>query len=174
MPDRVPKLAIGRFAPGLPLAHYHADTSVNRATRLVRDRFDRYSGSAHAGTAQEGRGQAGYRPMYRQYRATCPGLGRFSRCTAYSPVGEGSTDSEAEAEADADGASEAEAEAEAEAEGSTELEAGTDGSGTGVGSGMNREGMPRTESIMMSTKKPITRNIHGRASRSCRVGSEPR
>ena len=88
----------------------------------------------------------------------------------YSPVGEGS------AEADADGAADAEADddSDAEADGSTELEAGADGSGTGVGSGMNRDGMARTDSTMMSTKMPAMMNIHGRARRSCRVGNEPR
>lgn len=77
-------------------------------------------------------------------------------------LGEGSK----EAEADADAAT--------EGDGSTEVEAGTEGSGTGVGSGMKRDGMPRTERSRMSTKKPMTMKIHGRASRSLRVGSAPR
>ena len=89
----------------------------------------------------------------------------------YSEVGlgEGSTEAEAEAEAEP----EADGEAETEGDGSTGIEAGAEGRGTGVGSGMKREGMPRTESTRMSTKKPMTRRIHGRASRSWRVGSEP-
>lgn len=122
--------------------------------------------------------QACHQPTHRPYRAGYPPWRKFADRSSYS-VG----DSEAEADADGDADSDVEAdaegdadlEAEAEADGSTELEAaGTDGKGTGVGSGMNRDGMARIESTMMSTKMPMMMNIHGRARRSCRVGSEPR
>lgn len=91
-------------------------------------------------------------------------------------VGEGSPDAEAATEAEAGAEAEADAEDEggAEADGSAEVEADTEGRGTGVGSGMKREGTPRMESTRMSTKKPMMRSSHGRASPSSRVGRAPR
>ena len=110
--------------------------------------------------------------MYRPYLAGIIVVAQIRQWIVYSV---GDSEADADADGDADPEAEAEAEAEADADGSTELEAaGTDGSGTGVGSGMNREGMARTDSTMMSTKKPMMMKIQGRASRSCRVGSEPR
>ena len=77
---------------------------------------------------------------------------------------------DAEGLADADGAMDAEA----ETDGNAEPLGTEEGSGTGVGSGMKREGMPRAESTMMSTKAAITIRIHGRARRSLRGGRAPR
>jgi hypothetical protein len=90
--------------------------------------------------------------------------------------GEGSTELEADAEAEAETDAEADAETSIELEGEALSEGigARDGSGTGVGSGMNRDGMPATDSTMISTKIPSTTRIHGRASRSSRGGSEPR
>ena len=86
--------------------------------------------------------------------------------------------------ADADGSSLADAEGSALADsdalddGSADAAALAEGRGgsvgIGVGSGMNRDGTPATDSAMISTKMPMTVRIHGRASRSSRVGSDPR
>jgi hypothetical protein len=108
----------------------------------------------------------------------------FEVTGAYSPLGDGLTDADADAAADADADGEVDADAEddgsadagadADAEGSTEPDAGTDGSGTGVGSGKRRDGMPRKARTKISRKMPMTARTQGRASRSSRVGSDPR
>ena len=87
------------------------------------------------------------------------------RGAGYSSAGDGSTD--------ADGSTETDAEADADVDASTDTD-GMLGSGMGVGSGINREGIPSTESTRIRTKMPMTVAIHGRASRSPRVGSDPR
>lgn len=117
--------------------------------------------------------------MYRRYSEVAladDSQRPISRFYGDVAVGDGSAEAEAEADAEAGAEGEAptEAEAEDEADGSAEGEADREGRGTGVGSGMKREGTPRTESTRMSTKKPMTRKIHGRASRSSRVGRAPR
>ncbi len=90
--------------------------------------------------------------------------------------------------ADADGSSLAASDGSSVADGSAEPEALDDGSmdesaltdgaggsvGSGVGSGVNRDGTPAMDRTMISAKIPRTVRIQGLASRSSRVGSDPR
>jgi hypothetical protein len=91
----------------------------------------------------------------------------------------GAADGDADGEVDTDGAALPDAAAEPDGdalpEGSADpVGTGTDGNGTGVGSGMKREGTPAMARMMTSTKIAMTVKIHGRASRSSRVGRAPR
>jgi len=101
-------------------------------------------------------------------------IGRTKRGDQGEGDAEASTDAEGDADGDGEGEASSEGDTSVDSDGATELEAGDEGSGGGVGSGVNREGMPRTERTMMSTKMPTTVRIQGRASPSPRVGSEPR
>ena len=61
------------------------------------------------------------------------------------------------------------------ADSSAEADAAAEGVGEGVGSGVwKRDGMPRTERTMTSTKMMTMIRIHGAASRSLRGGGAPR
>jgi hypothetical protein len=89
----------------------------------------------------------------------------------YSALGDGSTEPEGEASTEPEGDTSTEPEGEA----STEPEAGGRvGSGGGVGSAMNRDGMPAIARTMTRTKMASIARIHGRASRSSRLGRDPR
>ena len=81
--------------------------------------------------------------------------------------GDGDPDPDADSDADADGDGESVGSGVAEA-------AGIEASGGDVGSGMNRDGMPATDSTMTSRKIATTVMIHGFANRSWRVGRAPR
>ena len=87
--------------------------------------------------------------------------------------GAGVADGDAEPDPVADGEGEAEGEGDGDGDGVSDT-AGIDGSGIGVGSGTKRDGTPRIDSTITSTKIAMTARIHGRARRSCRVGRAPR
>ena len=80
----------------------------------------------------------------------------------------------ADGSADSDASGDGDSVVSGDAEGSTDPDAGTLGSGSGVGSGMNRDGIPSSESTRIRRKIATTVRIHGFASRSSRVGSAPR
>jgi hypothetical protein len=102
------------------------------------------------------------------YPESMPPVRNPYNTAGYSALGDASGDGDPEADADAG------ADAEADGDASTDPDARGEGSGISVGSGKKRDGTPRMDSAKTRTKIPATAAIHGRASRSPRVGSAPR
>lgn len=88
-------------------------------------------------------------------------------------VADGDADAEPDAPAEPDGEGETDGVGDGDGDGVSDT-AGIEGSGIGVGSGTKRDGTPRIDRTITSTKMAMTARIHGRARRSCLVGRAPR